>query len=74
MRTQDLKKEATYKDILTYKYGTLTFKGKSKEINFGYNSFEKCYLFTYTDEFLPKEMNNSDKWIRETHIKNLIKQ
>jgi len=63
-------KNAKYKDNTTYKYGTLTYTGKKKDINYGMGSFEMSHCFDYVDNNFPKEFGVTKKWLTESYIKN----
>lgn len=67
-----LTKNAKYKDI-TNKYGTLTYTGKKKNINYGMGDYAISHSFDYNDDNFPEEFGTQKKWLTDNYIKNNLK-
>lgn len=66
-----LVKNAQYKDT-TNKFGTLTYTGKKKEINYGMGAVYMAHSFDYTDDNFPNEFGTNEKWIAEYQLESRL--
>jgi hypothetical protein len=66
-----LTKNAKYKDN-TNKYGTLTYTGKKKKINYGMGDYYTAHSFDYTDDNFPEEFGTQKKWIAEYQFESRL--
>jgi hypothetical protein len=65
-----LTKNTQYTDKAIYNTGTLTYTGKKKTKNSGYNTHETYYYFTYNDKY----SGTSKKWIKESYVNDYLSE
>lgn len=68
----ELTKNAHYQDSI-YKWGTLIYTGKTKNINYGMGDYYKAHCFIYKDENFPELFKNKKIYIPNHAIEERIK-